>query len=294
MIKKPIVVYLNITIGVIFIALSYYFLFLPHNLVTGGVTGIAIIINDLFNGNFMSSIFIYVLNAILLLLGLFVFGKEFLWKTLYGSILLPTIILVFELLHIAPNILFEIEKNFFEAMNPISEIILSVVLGSFLTGFGLGLCFKNNASTGGMDILQKMVVKFFHFPFSKTVYVTDGIIIMISLFVFGIEQTMYSLFSIYLIGLFIDLVCMGGTSRRTAFIISEKNEEIKKVIIEKLGRGVTVVPASGGYSAKQYDMLVSTLSKNESYVLKDIILEIDTNAFTFFVSAKEVYGDGFE
>ena len=72
------------------------------------------------------------------------------------------------------------------------------------------------------------------------------------------------------------------------------NEEIKKVIIEKLGRGVTVVPAVGGYSGDNYEMLVCTLSSSESYILKDHIIEIDPTAFTFFVSAKEVYGDGFE
>jgi uncharacterized membrane-anchored protein YitT (DUF2179 family) len=285
---------LNITIGVIFIALSYYFLFLPHNLVTGGVTGIAIILKELFGEAFMSSIFIYISNLILLVFGFIVFGKEFLFKTIYGSLLLPTIVLLFELLNINPNSLFEIEMKYFSEMNPISEIILSVVFGSLLTGFGLGLCFRNNSSTGGMDILQKIIVKFFHFPFSKTIYITDGIIIAISLFVFGIEQTMYSLFAIYLIGIFLDIASMGVASRRTAFVISDRNEEIKKIIIEKLGRGVTVIPAFGGYSLKNYEMLVSTLNKNESYLLKDLILEIDPNAFTFFVSAKEVYGDGFE
>ena len=269
-------------------------MFLPHNLVTGGVTGIAIILKDLFEEGFMSSVFIYISNAILLVIGFLVFGKEFLFKTLYGSILLPTIILVFEIMNINPASLFEIEMKYFGVMHQISEMIFSVVLGSFLTGVGLGLCFRNNASTGGMDVIQKMIVKFFHFPFSKTIYISDGIVIIISLVVFGIEQTMYSLFAIFIIGLFIDLICMGGSTRRTAFIISEKNEEIKQIIFEKLGRGVTVVPVSGGYSAKTYDMLVSTLSKSESYILKDLIIEIDANAFTFFVSAKEVYGDGFE
>ena len=87
---------------------------------------------------------------------------------------------------------------------------------------------------------------------------------------------------------------MGGSSRRTAFIISSKNEEIKKMIFEKLKRGVTIVPANGGYSEKAYEMLVCTLNKSESYILKDLILEIDASAFTFFVFVKEVYGDGFE
>jgi uncharacterized membrane-anchored protein YitT (DUF2179 family) len=178
-------------------------------------------------------------------------------------------------------------------MNYISRIILAVILGSILTGVGLGLCFRVNATTGGMDIVQKIIAKYLHIPYSKTVYFTDGIVVVVALLVFGVEMTMYNLISIYLIGIFIDLIHMGGASRRTVFILSKKNEEIKEVIINRLGRGVTVVPANGGYSGDCYEMLICTLSRNESYLLKDLICEIDSNAFTFFVSAKEVYGDGF-
>ena len=90
------------------------------------------------------------------------------------------------------------------------------------------------------------------------------------------------------------MIYMGGTSRRTAFILSKHSDVIKKAIINKLGRGVTVVLSKGGYSGDDYEMLICTLSRTESYVMRDIIYENDPNAFTFFVSAKEVYGDGFE
>ena len=296
--RKRRVVYFNIVIGSLLVALAYYFLFLPQNIVIGGVTGISVILSGIFGEEFSSSIFIFLLNMIFLLVGLLFFGKEFFFNTLLGSIILPLFIFILELLNVPPDILFKLDELLFkvssEAMNPISQVILTVLLGSILTGIGLGLCFRVNATTGGMDILQKIVAKVFHFPYSKTVYVTDGIVVLISVFVFGIEKTMYSLISIYLIGIIIDLVHMGGSSRRTAFILSKKNEEIKQVIIDKLGRGVTVVDAFGGYSGYKYDMLITTLNKNESYLMRDLILEIDPLAFTFYVSAKEVYGDGFE
>ena len=117
---------------------------------------------------------------------------------------------------------------------------------------------------------------------------------LVSLFVFGIEKTFYSLVCIYLIGIVVDYVHMGGADRRTAFIISKKNDEIKQVILDKLGRGVTVIPSFGGYSGYSYEMLVCTLKRDESYMLRDIIHEIDPVAFTFYVSAKEVFGDGFQ
>ena len=273
--SKHLKVYINITIGVLLIALAYYFLFLPQNIVVGGVTGITIILNKLFNSEmFSSGLSIFVLNILFLIIGLFFLGKEFFIKTLYGSILLPLVISLFEFLKLPFDFLFTLDQEIFGVttaeMNPISQIILSVLLGSILTGIGLGLCFRINATTGGMDIVQKIIAKYFHFPYSKTVYFTDGIVV------------------------FVDLIHMGGASRRCVFILSKKNAEIKQVIIEKLGRGVTVVPAYGGYSGEGYDMLVCTLNRNESYLLKDYICEIDPLAFTFFVSAKEVYGDGFE
>ena len=292
-------VYTNIFVGVVFIAVAYYFLFLPLNIVVGGVTGITIIFSKLFSGEFFSSsILIFVLNMIFLGIGLIFLGKEFFLKTLFGSILLPIIIGLFEAINIPPDILFSIDKNVLNVapteMNYISKMILTVLLGSILTGTGLGLCFRVNATTGGMDIVQKIFAKYLHIPYSKTVYITDGIVVVVALIVFGIEMTMYNLIAIYLIGIFVDLIHIGGASRRTVFILSKKNEEIKKVIIDKLVRGVTVVPANGGYSGDGYEMLICTLSRNESYLLKDLIYEIDPTAFTFFVSAKEVYGDGFE
>ena len=297
--KKVPNTYLNITIGVVLIALAYYFLFLPQNIVTGGVTGITIILNAVFDSElFSSSMSIFILNIVFLVIGLIFLGKEFFLKTLYGSILLPLVIGIFEVAKIPSDFLFTLDREILNIttndMNPISQIIFSVILGSILTGVGLGLCFRVNATTGGMDIVQKLIAKFFHFPYSKTVYVTDGIVVVGALIVFGLELTMYNLIAIYLIGIFVDLVHIGGASRRSVFILSKKNEEIKNVIIERLGRGVTVVPSVGGYSGDNYEMLLCTLSRNESYLLKDLIYEIDPIAFTFFVTAKEVYGDGFE
>lgn len=291
--------YFYIFFGIFLIALSYYFLFLPQDIVTGGVTGISIIYNDLFGDNLISpSLLILILNIILMFLGLLFLGKEFFLKTLLGSLLLPFYIWLLEISHISPTILFDLDNVVLgvttEQMNPVSQMILSVLLGSILTGAGLGICFRFGATTGGMDVLQKIIAKLFHFPYSKTIYVTDGIVVIISLFVFGVEKTLYSLIAIYLIGLIVDVVYMGSYGRRSAFIISKKQEEIKEVIINKLSRGVTIVPAIGGYSDYDYKMMICTLSKAESYILRDLIYQIDPNAFTFYVSAKEVDGDGFE
>lgn len=297
--RKHLKSYSFIIIGTLLIAVAYYFLFLPHNIVTGGVTGIAIIFDGIFGEEmFSSGLLIFILNIILLFVGYLFLGKDFLAKTILGSILLPLFISIFEIFNLPPDIIFKLDNTVLNitenAMNPFTQIIISVLVGSIITGVGLGLCFRVGATTGGMDVVQKIITKVFHFPYSKTVYITDGIVVAASLFIFGVEKTFYGLVAIYIVGIFVDMIHIGAASRRTVFILSKDNEKIKEVIIERLGRGVTVVPSKGGYSSEPYEMLICTLKKTESYLLKDLIYEIDPEAFTFFVSAKEVYGDGFQ
>jgi len=288
--------YLWITLGVTLIAISYYFLFTPTQIVTGGVTGIALICKTLIP-HFPQSIVIAILNVLLLIVGLLALGKDFFFKTIFGSILLPLEVALFEL--VPADIVFELDKlewfqNVSMGLTDVSKVIIALIFGGAMMGAGLGLCYKHNGSTGGMDIIQKILSKYAHMPYSKTVYITDGIVVLGSLVVFGVERTAYALLTILLIGYVADFITMGGKSMRTCFIISEKQEEIKRVILEELERGCTVVPSFGAYSSKNYNMLLCTLNKEESYYLKDIIFIIDPNAFAFFVPAKEVYGYGFE
>ena len=205
---KHLKVYFSIFIGVLCVAVAYYFLFSPLNIVVGGVTGITIILSKIFSdNNFSSGLSIFVLNMMFLVLGLIFLGKDFFLKTLFSSILFPLVIVLFEVLNIQSNILFTMDRNVLNVatteMNYISQIILAVIPGSILTGVGLGLCFRKNATTGGMDIMQKILVKYLHIPYSKTIYITDGIVVLVALVVFGIEMSMYNLISIYLIGIFI-------------------------------------------------------------------------------------------
>ena len=289
--------FLFITLGVFLIALSYYFLFLPLDLVTGGVTGLSVILKKLITASwFKVSYVIYTLNGILLFVGLFTLGKDFFIRTVYGSLLLPTITYILELAHVSPSLLFEMDCSLFGLgeMTDISKIIIAVLLGGVMMGAGLGFCYKNNGSTGGMDVIQKIMSKFLHMPYSLTVYLTDGSLVLVSIFVFGFERTFYAFLIILIVGFVADFIEMGGRSRRTAYVISKNYEPIKDFIIKELVRGVTITDAKGGYSNADYKMLICTLSKKESYVLKDYIRQVDPNAFTFYVSAREVYGDGFE
>ena len=289
--------YILVTLGTACVALSYYFLFKPANVVSGGVTGISLIIAHFVKWEYIDSIIQYALNGLLLVVGLIFLGKDFFIKTVYGSLLLPSIIMLLELLHVPSDFLFTIDQNYFgaaEPMLPLAKTLIAIVVGGSIAGFGLGICYKNNGSTGGFDVLQVLISKYLHLPYSACVYTTDGIIAAVSMTAFGFQQAIFSFLMILLVGNVADFVEMGGKIRRTVFIISKKYEEIMKFIIDDLDRGVTIDHVYGGYSHEDFPMLICTLSKRESYVLRDYLLRTDPAAFTFYVSAREVYGDGFE
>ncbi len=274
--------FLEITFGVIILTVAFYFFFLPMNLVIGGVTGLSIIMQKIID----PAIFILIANTICLIIGVCFLGKDFFVRTIYGTLLMPILTFIFER---------TLDQNLIlnEVTNEVSKLLMAVFVGGLFAAIGLGLCFKNNATTGGIDVIQKIVSTKLKIPYSKAVYFTDGVILSIALFTLNIELAFYGLISIFVIGYFVDKVSTGGRSMKTAYIITKKPIEIKDVIYQKLNRGVSFSEVVGGYSGDGYTMVISTLSKTESYRLKELIKEVDEHAFTFIAQTTEVIGDGF-
>ncbi len=281
--KTNIKQFVEITFGIISLAIAFYFFFLPLNLVTGGVTGLSIVFQQFIS----PSIFILIANGILLFVGLAFLGKKVFVRTIYGTLLLPILTFILENTCESDYFLSQIETS------ETSTLIISVICGGILAALGLGLCFRNNATTGGMDIIQKIISKYFKVPYSKAVYATDGVVVLMAFFVFQFERTFYAVICIILIGYLVDIISMGGKTKRTAYIITKNPDEIKQLIYKELERGVTECDVRGGYSKDDYVMLICTLEKNDSYRLRGLILTVDEHAFTFFASTKEVLGEGF-
>jgi len=279
--------FINMTFGVILIVAGYYFFFAPANLVTGGITGVSLILSKLFEINQTGkSIFIFIANCLLLIIGGLFLGKKFFLKTLYGTILLPVLIFILSIFKISEDlILKEITTN---------KLLISSVGGSILTGIGLGLTFKSNATTGGMDVIQKILSKKIKIPYSLALYTTDGIIVLLGFFVFKIENTFYAVFAIIVCGIVIDRVILSGKSGYTVFIISNDYELLRKKIYERINRGITKISVVGGYSNQDKNMLICTITKNQLYNLKSIIEEVDSSAFTFITKTTESLGQGFK
>lgn len=281
--------FMFIALGVLIMDVGYYFFYSPANLVAGGVTGISIILKPVLDMiNMPQSIFLYIIEAICLILGLILLGRDFFLKTVVASLLAPTYVLIFEQICPQEVILNTVTQN---------KLIVAFLCGSILQGVGIGICLKNNGSTGGLDVIQKSISKYLHIPYSFAMFGTDWIICILSGFSFAtpisynFEYTLFGIISVYFAAYIIDVITLNARSRRTAYIITSKPEEVKEAIYKNIGRGCTESDVRGGYTNQDKVMLICVLNKTESYKLGEFIKSVDAEAFTFFTTTREVVGD---
>ena len=301
-VKKYVKQYIGVTLGVIILDIAFYFFLQPSSIVTGGMMGVSILLEPVFNSIgswFTASIFLYIINGITLILGLILLGKDFFLKTVYGTFLSPTVLLFLEQTS---------DPNFF--MNTISEgnvKLISLICGSLLCGIGVGLAVKNNGSTGGMDVVQKIMSKYMHVPMSITMYLTDWVVVILAGFMlttiadgvtlreythyYQIENVVFGSIGVFIQAYLIDYLCLGAKARRTVYVITNKPDEIKELIYTKMQRGVTFSNVIGGYTNEARTMVICTMDKNEAYRVTGLIAEADPQAFTFVTSCKEVRGE---
>jgi Uncharacterized conserved protein len=277
---KTIKEYSLITIGVLLVALSIQFFLAPNKIAAGGVTGIAIIVNS-YIPRLQIGLIVLILNIILFIVGFIAIGNKFGAKTIYSSLMLSGVIWLMERTG-ALNITITTNQ------------LLASIFGTFLSGIGLGLVFNQNASTGGTDILAKILNKFIHVDIGKSLLVVDFIVTLFAGISFGAEAGMYALLSVIMNGFVIDTVIEGLNVSRQIFVISSKNNLISKFIIEELERGCTILHGKGGYSKEDTYILYTVLGRKEFIKLKGYIKEVDTKAFISITHAHEVLGEGFK
>ncbi|HBT59426.1 MAG TPA: hypothetical protein DEA45_01225 [Acholeplasmataceae bacterium] len=280
--RNLLIEYFQITLGVILMTLGFYYFLLPMNLVIGGVMGLAVIFQKFINPSY----FMYIVNIGLLVFGLWLLGKSFFVKTIFGTIASPTIVLILDLLGADQ---FFIINQFSD-----SKMLLASISGSILVGFGLGIVFRNNATTGGIDVLQTILHKKFHYPYNVVFYATDGAVILLGLLYFqNAENFIYGLAAIFITSYVISNVSIKGRAGQTMFIITKNPELIRDTIYEHIDRGVTIIDAQGGYSKEAKKMLVCTMSQRELNMMRELIEIVDQDAFTFMTQTKEAVGRGF-
>ena len=261
-------------LGVLIVAIAYNLFLLPAKVVYG-VGGLGIIFNSLFKID--PSLVILVSSVILLFLSLILLGKEETKKTVIGSLLYP----VFVKLTSSVGQIVDLSNT---------DPLLIVLFGAVISGFGLGLIFKAGFTTGGTDILNQIVSKYFKMSMGNSMFFTDGIIILSSVFVFGWTKIMYSIISLYIISIMTDKVILGISNSKAFYIITDHEEEVKKFILKHLSHGVTILDAKGGFTGQNQKVIMCIIPTKEYFIAKEGIHEIDRNAFFVVTDAYEVSG----
>lgn len=309
--KKHIKDFLTINLGVFLMAMAYSILIDRNKLVIGGVGGIATILSNAITGlKINSSFIILIINVVLLLIALIFVGKKFFLKTLYTSLIYPVYVFMFEkiillLQDVVPDLSLTKEELAIKlsdialgqnAANAImaGSYLLVIIFGAVISGFGLGLALKKGASTGGVDIIQQILLDRFKIPFSISLLMIDGTIVTVAAIYFkDFFMILYGFLFIYLSGVVLDAIVFSGFNSRAVYIITSDHEAVKNKIYSVLERGVTEIYSRGGYRQEDKKMLVCVMSNNEFYKMKTLILEIDKRAFIFVARVSEVHGEGF-
>ncbi|TDT63707.1 YitT family protein [Fonticella tunisiensis] len=279
-IKKTIMDYFYITIGIMLVASGIYYFLVPNDLAAGGVSGLAIVINH-YIPTISVGLLMLTMNIILFIIAFILIGPSFGGRTIYASLGLSGAIWILERL-------FPIKEKV------TGDLLLSVLFGILLTGIGMGIVFNRNASTGGTDIIAKMLNKFFHIDVGKALLMSDFSITLMAGLTFGKEVGMYALLAVIINGFLIDEVINGLNMAKQVTIISTKGDEIKKYIMEHLGRGLTIYNAKGAYTGEEKEVLMAVMSRKEFVRLREFIREIDHKAFITVSNVHEVLGEGFK
>lgn len=266
---------LKLILGCLLISLSYNIFIAPNKLVSGGVSGLAIIINNVIN--LQNSTIILTMNSILLILSMFFLGKKKTNATILGSILFPILVRITENI----NVWLKIDT---------SSILFSTIIGGIIFGIGAGIIYKAGFTTGGTDILNQIVSQYLKISIGNSMLIIDGAIVITSGLFFGINNMMYSIVLLYIISLISDRVILGISESKVFFIATNKEKEVKKFIIEELGHGVTIFNAEGGFENKNQTILMTTLPTRSYYALKEGIKTIDKDAFYIITDTYEVFG----
>ena len=280
MVSKQIVKeYFLTAVGTFLAALGVYYFMVPENLATGGVSGLAIVINNYVHLP-ISSINL-VLNVILLIIGFIFIGREFGGKTIFSVALFSLFMFMME--------------KIYPATNPVTnEILLNLICGITISAMGLSIVFNQNASTGGTDIIAKILNKYFNMDIGKSLMVADIFVVASAFFTYGLSTGIVGAFGWFLNGLVVNYFIDGLSIKREVVIITKKPLEVKNFIFSKIDRGVTIYKAEGGYTNEKKDIIVTILAKNEYFTLKKELKVLDPEVFVIVRNVHEVLGFGFQ
>ena len=277
-VKKALIPFLVITLGSAAYALGFVWCYVPNGIAFGGITGVAQIINFLIPA-FPIGVTVIVLNVPLFILG---------WKFIGGRLLVSSLYAMF------------ISSVFIDVLTPLRdwqpmEPLLACIFGGLLMGLSLGLIFQQGATTGGTDLIARLLkLKLKWLPMGKLLMGIDlAVIVLVAATFRTLYAALYGLVALYITTIVMDGVLYGLDTAKVADIISDKNEEICDAIVRDLDRGVTILHGQGAYTRTEKDVLMCAFKQREIAAIRSAVKEIDPSAFLIVCDAHEVLGEGF-
>lgn len=268
--------YLFMITGTLLIACAMQYLYDPVGLVTGGFSGVSIILKNL-NGNLPLWLTTLVLNVPLFLVAIKVCGWSYVRNSVFSTLMLSL------WLYVLPAATFQ--EN---------DMFLISVFGGIITGAGTGLVFLADSTTGGTDLLAAVIQKFLpQYSVAQILQVVDGAVVILGAYIFGIRAAMYAIVAIVLVTKVSDGILEGLKFAKLLYIISDHYDEIAQKIMATMDRGVTGLDGSGMYTGQKRKILMCVVSKKEVFRVKQLVYAIDPDAFVILGDVREVVGEGF-
>ncbi|HHV79557.1 MAG TPA: YitT family protein [Firmicutes bacterium] len=271
---KTLAAFIGITVGAVVFALGLNYFIVANRLAEGGLTGISLILY--YVASVPVGISYLLFNIPLFILGHKLMGRDFSIRTLYGVAV--------------SSFAIELTKSL---QGPTPDLLLAGLYGGALTGLGMGIIFRYGGSTGGIDIVARLLWHSRGVEMGKTLFTIDAAVIGMSAAFFGKEVALYSLVAMFVASRVVDAVQEGAYTAKAVMIISERYEEIADRIINEMERGATVLEGKGAYTGKKRGVLYSVVARNEVAQLKRLISEVDPVAFVTVHDIREALGEGF-
>ncbi len=275
--KEIIITGISFVFGTFCLALCYNLFFVPNNLVVGGVSGLGLVIEKLCGFN--SQLFIYATSFLLLIVSFCFLGKSETKRVVIGSFLYPVFVTFTE-----PMSEFLLNYLTFQ------EILVTVVLAGTLYGFSNGLVYKFGYSTGGSDVIVRLMRKYLHMSEGRGVLIVNIFIILTGAFVFGVDNAIYATIILVIGSMIVDKIILGISDSKKFMIYTKESRKVKNVIEKEFQTGYTIFPTVGGYSHVKGAMIMCVISNRDVNYFKDRILEIDEHAFFVISDCYEVRG----
>lgn len=274
--NKVILDYLGITFGSVLTALALTVFLIPNRIAAGGVSGLATVVYYL--TNFPVGIMMLIFNIPIFFLGVRVLGASFGARTIYGMIVLSL---------------------FTDLLQPLvapltDDLLLATIYGGALAGLGLGIVFNSRGTTGGTDMVARLINHYTSFSIGQGLLLADGFVVLLAGVFFNAEVALYAAITILISSKTIDLVQEGFDFAKAVLIISSESERVKAEVINVLDRGLTVLKGYGGYTGDDKNVLLCIISRSEVVKLKRLVYQVDPAAFMIITNVHEALGEGFK